>query len=204
MPTALDAQAGEASRTRVVVVAASAGGVDALCSLLGALPGDFPAPVIVLLHLLPKQPSMLREVLERSSALPVEWASPGARLEPGRVYVAPPAVHSVLGEEGELELDEGPPVHFVRPSADRLFASCASAYGPATVAVILTGTASTAPTGVEAVKAAGGIVIAQDEATSARFGMPRARSRPAASTRVLHASDAIAPELVRLTALEPA
>jgi two-component system chemotaxis response regulator CheB len=201
--TALDAPTGQASRTRVIVVAASAGGVDAVGSLLGALPGDFPAPVIVLLHLLPKHPSLLREVLERSSPLPVEWASPGARLEPGRVYVAPPAVHSVLGEEGELELDEGPPVHFVRPSADRLLASCASAYGPATVAVILTGSGVDGASGVEAVKAAGGVVIAQDEATSAHFGMPRAAIETGAVDTVLSLG-AIAPELVRLTALEPA
>jgi two-component system, chemotaxis family, protein-glutamate methylesterase/glutaminase len=156
------------------VVAASAGGVDAVGALLGALPGDFPAPVIVVLHLLPKQPSLLREVLGRSSALPVEWATPGARPEPGRVYVAPPAVHSVLGDEGALELDEGPPVHFVRPSADRLLASCASAYGPATVAVVLTGSGVDGADGVEAVKAAGGTVIAQDEETSVVWGMPRA------------------------------
>ena len=82
------------------------------------------------MHLMPKQPSTLRDVLGRSSALPVEWATPGARLEPGRVYVAPPAVHSVLGEEGELELDTGPPVHFVRPSADLLLASWLPRTGP--------------------------------------------------------------------------
>jgi two-component system, chemotaxis family, protein-glutamate methylesterase/glutaminase len=183
------------------VVAASAGGVDALCALLRALPADFPAPVIVLMHLLAKQPSLLREVLGRSSTLPVEWASPGARPEAGRVYVAPPAVHSVLGDGGELELDEGPPVHYVRPSADRLLASCASAYGPATVAVILTGSGVDGASGAEAVKAAGGTVIAQDEATSAHFGMPRAAIATGVVDTVL-GLDAIAPELVRLTALE--
>jgi len=187
----------------VFVVAASAGGVDAVCVLLAALPDDFPAPVIVLMHLLSGHPSLLREVLGRSSSLPVEWASPGMRLESSRVYVAPPSVHSILGDEGELELDEGPPVHFVRPSADRLLASCASAYGAATVAVILTGSGVDGASGVEAVKAAGGIVIAQDEATSAHFGMPRAAIQTGVVDTVL-GLDAIAPELVRLTALEPA
>jgi two-component system, chemotaxis family, protein-glutamate methylesterase/glutaminase len=184
----------------VVVVAASAGGIDAVRTLLGALPEDFPAPVIVLLHLLPEHPSMLQEVLARATALPVEWVSAGARLAGGHVYVAPPAVHSILGADGELELDDGPPVHFVRPSADRLLASCADAYRADTVAVILTGTGVDGADGASAVRAAGGTVIAQDRETSRHFGMPGAAIAAGAVDTVLPLGQ-IPAELVRLSAV---
>jgi two-component system chemotaxis response regulator CheB len=171
--------------------------------LLGALPTDFPAPVIVLMHLVATHPSVLQGVLERTTELPVVWATAGLRLEPGHVYVAPPAVHSIFGEHGELELDEGPPVHFVRPAADRLLASCAEVYDRGVVAVILTGSGVDGAAGVEAVKAAGGVVIAQDEASSEHFGMPGAAIATGAVDAVLPL-DEIAGELVRLTAAEVA
>ena len=183
------------------MVAASAGGIDALRALLAALPRDFPAPIIVLIHLVASHPSVLQNILARATPLPVEWATAGAHLEDGHVYVAPPALHSIFGAQGELELDSGPPVHFVRPAADRLLASCANVYGARTVAVVLTGTGIDGAAGAEAVKAAGGTVIAQDEATSEHFGMPAAAIATGAVDTVLPLNE-IAGELVRLTTPE--
>jgi two-component system, chemotaxis family, protein-glutamate methylesterase/glutaminase len=153
------------------------------------------------MHLVANHPSVLQNVLSRATRLPVEWATAGAHLEGGHIYVAPPAFHSIFGTEGELELDEGPPVHFVRPAADRLLASCAAVYGDGTVAVVLTGSGVDGAAGAEAVKAAGGTVIAQDEATSEHFGMPGAAIATGAVDTVLPLGE-IAAELVRLTAAE--
>jgi two-component system chemotaxis response regulator CheB len=155
------------------------------------------------MHLVPSYPSVLRDILSRTTRLPVHWAEPGEELEPGRVYVAPPAVHSVFDEAGNLARDESAPVHFVRPSADTLLASCAEAYGAGAVAVVLTGTGVDGAAGAAAVKAAGGTVIAQDEATSQHFGMPHAAIDTGAVDLVLPL-EAIAGELVRLTAAEVA
>jgi two-component system chemotaxis response regulator CheB len=158
----------------VVAIAASLGGLDALSRLLGALPPDFPVPVLVVQHLSARFPSHLVELLSRRCALAVTWAQPGQLLRPGVVYVAPPDRHLVVGVARMVRLSEAPHVQFVRPSADLLFESVAGAYRERAIAVVLTGTRSDGARGVGAIKRAGGRVLAQDEASSRAFGMPRA------------------------------
>lgn len=157
----------------VVVVGASAGGLAALAALLGELSAGFPAPVAVVLHLSPDRPSVLASVLSRFTRLPVLWATEGARMDPGTVYVAPPDRHLVFQYHGAVSLLRTDPVHFSRPSVDLLFTSAARAFGDRTLAVILTGNGYDGSAGVAEVHAVGGVVIAQDEASSEFFSMPR-------------------------------
>jgi two-component system chemotaxis response regulator CheB len=160
--------------TDAVLVAASAGGLSALTSVLSELPADFSAAVAIVQHIEPHHRSMLAEILGRSCALPVTQAADGQRFQPGVVHVAPPDHHLLVDADGSLSLTRTELVHFVRPSADLLFESGAASFGNRAIGVVLTGTGSDGSLGVEAIKRRGGTVIAQDEATSDFFGMPGA------------------------------
>ncbi len=158
----------------LVVVAASAGGVQALLFLVSELPAAFPLPVVVVQHVDPRHRSLLVEILARRSRLAVVQAGQGTRLEAGTIFVAPSGSHLLVNPDGTLSLNKAEPVHFVRPSADLLFDSAAASYADRLIAVVLTGTGEDGASGVTAVKRMGGTVLAQDEASSDFFGMPRA------------------------------
>ncbi|CAM5522372.1 Protein-glutamate methylesterase/protein-glutamine glutaminase [Streptomyces alboniger] len=158
----------------IVAVASSAGGIRGLTTLLGALGADFPVPVLVVQHLDPRHRTVLDEVLERRTALPVRLARDGDSPLPGTVYVAPPDRHLLVGPDGGLQLTSTEPVHFVRPSADRLFESAAGVHGSRVLACVLTGTGVDGARGAAAVRAGGGTVIAQDPLTAEFPGMPQA------------------------------
>jgi two-component system, chemotaxis family, protein-glutamate methylesterase/glutaminase len=160
------------NRPDLVVMAASAGGLAALSTVLGSLPADFPAAVLVVQHLDPHYKSLLGQILSRRTALTVTIAVDGAAVRPGQVIVATPDRHLLLEPDGTVSLSSADAVHFVRPSADRLFESAAASFGDRVIGVVLTGTGSDGDHGVQAVKRAGGIVIAQDQNTSQFFGMP--------------------------------
>jgi two-component system, chemotaxis family, protein-glutamate methylesterase/glutaminase len=160
-----------ARRYELAVIAASAGGLAALSTVLGSLPPDFPLPILVVQHLDPRRVSQMAAILGRRTHLPVKEAADHDVLAPGEVYIAPPGVHAEL-RHGRIVLTHTAPVHFSRPSADRSFLS-AAAQGRV-IGVVLTGAGMDGAAGVVAIKAAGGVVIAQDAATSAYFGMPRA------------------------------
>jgi two-component system, chemotaxis family, protein-glutamate methylesterase/glutaminase len=157
-----------------VLVAASAGGLTALTSVLSELPADFPAGVAVVQHIEPHHRSLLAEILGRSCSLPVQQAQDGQPFVAGMVHVAPPDHHLLVNAGGTLSLTRTELVHFVRPSADLLFDSGAASFGNRAIGVVLTGSGSDGALGVEAIKRVGGTVIAQDEATSEFFGMPGA------------------------------
>jgi two-component system chemotaxis response regulator CheB len=169
----------------VVALAASAGGLTALGKVLGALPAAFPVPILVLEHLLPEHRSVLAEILARRTPLRVKQVEDGETMHAGTAYIAPPDAHTVVRAGGTVHLETGPPVRFVRPSADLLFDSVANVYGPRALVVVLTGTGRDGAAGVTAVKEAGGAVFAQDEATSEHWGMPRAAIETGAVDRVL-------------------
>jgi len=158
----------------VVAMAASAGGLNALGRVLAELPGDFPAAVVVVQHLDPRHRSLMADILSRRTPLQVSEAQEGDRLNPGRVYIAPPNRHLLVNTDGSLTLTQSELVHFVRPSADLLFESVAASYKARCIAVVLTGSGGDGAMGVGAVKKMGGTVIAQDEATSEFWGMPGA------------------------------
>ena len=158
----------------IVAIAASAGGLTALTSVLGGLAADFGAIVTVVQHLDPRHRSLMPQIIGRRSALPVHQAVDGETVEPGHVYLAPPDRHLLLNRDGTVSLTQTELVNFVRPSADLLFESVAASYGELAIAVVLTGTGRDGSMGVTAIKKRGGTVIVQDEATSEFFGMPSA------------------------------
>src|SRR5215470_14390418 len=158
----------------IVAIAASAGGLRALTTVLSALVAEFPAAVTVVQHLDPRHRSLMAELLSRQSCLPVKQAEDGDRLRPGSVYVAPPDRHLLVNADGTLSLSRTELVHFLRPSADLLFESVAASFKDRAIAVVLTGTGTDGATGIRAIKKMGGTVVAQDEATSEFFGMPSA------------------------------
>jgi two-component system chemotaxis response regulator CheB len=184
----------------VVAIGASAGGVSALVLLLGDLPATFPVGVALVLHLSPDRPSALIDVLARQTRLRVRWAKDGDRVEPGVVVVAPPDRHLVFQTDHTISLEQTAPVHHSRPSVDTLFSSAAHAFGPRTLAVVLTGNGQDGSDGVPRVHDRGGVVIAQDEASSQYFSMPHQAIASGGVSFVLPLK-AIAPALERLVAL---
>jgi two-component system chemotaxis response regulator CheB len=158
----------------VIAIGASAGGVSALIRVLGGLPASLPAAVVIVLHLDPRTRSRLVEVLGRRTALAVCEAAANGLVRPGAAFVAPPNHHLLVEPGGRLALSDSRAVHSVRPSADVLFVSVASSYGPRAIAVILTGSGCDGAAGIVEVKRRGGVTIAQDATTSEFFGMPGA------------------------------
>src|SRR2546427_2462203 len=158
----------------VVALAASAGGLTALSSVLADLPAGFPAGILVVQHLDPRHRSLMADILSRRTHLEVKQAEDGDRLAGGRVYIAPPNRHLLLNGDGSLSLTQTELAHLARPSADLLFESVAASYKDRSIAVVLSGTGSDGSRGVKAIKKMGGTVIVQDEKTAEFFGMPGA------------------------------
>lgn len=185
---------------RVVALAASMGGVDALAKLLAALPADFPVPVLVLQHLSGAQPSRLAELFNRHCELNVQPAVDGATILPGNVYVAMPGQHLTVSEFGRLKLgaSDAARVNFVCPSADVLFQSVAEGYGDAAIVVVLTGRGQDGAAGAGAVEGAGGCVMAQNRATSQEFSMPAAAIFASRTTEVWALKDIAAALVARV------
>lgn len=175
--------------TRVIVIAASSGGLAAISEVLRTLPAELPAAILVLQHLAPDQRSHLAEILADRTALRVRQGAQGMRLEEGVAFVAPPGAHLLVGSDGRLVLSSLPPVHWCRPSADRLFASVGAKYGPRAIAVVLTGYGVDGAEGAQVLRRLGGIVLVQDDATSTCPDMPRAARRAGGVDRVLPLAD---------------
>ncbi len=154
----------------VVALAASAGGFVPLWRTLEALPPNFPAAVVVLLHRTP--PSRLDEFLKDRIPLPVREAAHGQPLKPGLVLVAPTCVHMGVDRRGRVVLQDSPPVNFTRPAADVLFRSLADSFGEQATAVVFSGMGRDGAAGTSAIRRAGGLVIAQDAASAEYANMP--------------------------------
>lgn len=188
-----------ASRVDAVVVAASLGGPRTLEEILGALPAAFPAPILVAQHLYGHSPSYLPQMLQRRTPLAVRHAVADDVLRAGVVYVAPPGRHLLVTAGGRCALLDEPRVSFARPAADLLFASAVDAFGARTLGVVLTGRLFDGAAGAQAIRRAGGLVLAQDPATCRAPEMPRAAIRQGPAHLVLPPS-ALAAALVRLAA----
>ncbi|WP_426755558.1 chemotaxis-specific protein-glutamate methyltransferase CheB [Myxococcus sp. Y35] len=156
----------------VVALAASTGGPAALFRLLSELPGNFPVPLLVVQHIAIGFSQGLAQWLRTAGPLPVKVAEDGEPLLPGHVYLAPDDRHLGVRSEGRAEVSRAAPVNGFRPSATWMFRSVARAYGPASLAVILTGMGQDGLEGVRELHRAGGRILAQDEQTSVVYGMP--------------------------------
>ncbi|HVZ44712.1 MAG TPA: chemotaxis protein CheB [Ramlibacter sp.] len=158
----------------VVAIGASAGGVDALFTVLTGLRKPLRGSVIMVLHLPQDFPSRLAEVFSARLALQVEEAQPGAPVAPGKLYFAAPGYHLLVENDRTFALSCDPPVLFSRPSIDVLMESCADVYGRALAGVVLTGANEDGARGLAAVAARGGITAVQDPAEAVYPTMPRA------------------------------
>ncbi|RYF16648.1 MAG: chemotaxis protein CheB [Comamonadaceae bacterium] len=164
-------------RADAVVVGASAGGIDALLTLMEPLRPPLAVPLIVVLHLPDNHESRLVQVFGHRLRVPVAEAEPHAPVRDGCVYFAPPGYHLLVEADRSFSLSCDPPVLFSRPSIDVLFESCAEAWGERLVGMLLTGANEDGARGLASIKAAGGLTAVQDPAEAAYPAMPEAAVR---------------------------
>jgi two-component system chemotaxis response regulator CheB len=182
----------------VVVLGASAGGVDALSAVVRGFPADLPAAVLAVLHVSASAPSLLAQILDRASVLPAAAAQDGERLEPGRIYVAQPDLHLTVAD-GHVRLTAEARVNGHRPAVDPLFSTAAEAHGDGVVGVILSGMRDDGTVGLARIKACGGTTIVQDPADAHYEGMPASAIENVAVDAILAASE-IGPAIAVLLA----
>lgn len=169
--------AGRALRPRILAIGSSTGGPQALAALVGAIPRPPPVPMVVVQHMPAGFTALLADHLNRLGRLPCAEARDGEALQPGRLYLAPGDRHLLVKEaQGALlaQLSDGPPENFCRPAVDPLLRSLVACCGGRVAAAILTGMGQDGLEGGRALVAAGGVLLAQDEASSVVWGMPGA------------------------------
>jgi len=189
-----------AAAPQVIAIGSSTGGPQALFKLVAELPANLRQPILITQHMPPTFTTILAEHIGKLAKRQVAEARDGEAVQAGRVYVAPGDFHMVVdGGSGPktIRLSKEPPENFCRPAVDPMFRSIARAYGNAVLGVVLTGMGSDGAKGGQAVVAAGGTVVAQDEATSVVWGMPGAAAAAGICSAVLPLAE-IAPYVARL------
>ena len=161
----------------VIVIGGSAGALPVLLAMLPALPDALTAPIVVVIHVPPAQPSRLPELLGRICRRHVSEVEDKLALQPQTIYVAPPNYHVLLERDRTLALSVDPPVHFSRPSIDVLFESAADTFGGGALGVLLSGASEDGARGLARIRGAGGGAVIQDPATAAHPEMPAAGLR---------------------------
>ncbi len=185
----------------IVVIGASAGGVEALLTLVKTLPRDLPAALFVVLHVPPDGTSALPNILAAAGALPAAHPRDGEPIEHGRIYVAPPDYHLLI-EPGHVRLSRGPRENRYRPAVDPLFRSAARAYGPRVIGVVLSGMLDDGSAGMIALARRGGIGIVQEPGDALFPGMPQSAISNDSPAHILPIAE-IGPLIARLVR-EPA
>jgi two-component system chemotaxis response regulator CheB len=172
-------------RAAVVAIASSTGGPAALCRILAELPADFGAPILLTQHITQGFVDGMARWLNGLGPLRVKLAEHGEALKPATVYIAGDACHLTARDDRTIALADTPPVHGHRPSATVMFRSVAAVFGRSALAAILTGMGDDGIDGLVDIRRAGGVVVAQDEASSAVFGMPKAAIEAGLVDRIL-------------------
>ncbi len=182
----------------VIVIGASMGGIEALSVLLGRLPADLPASVFIVLHTADHGPSLLADVLGRTSSLPVLIAKEAQRFAPGLVYLAPPDRHLLVGAD-HVHIRRGPRENGTRPAIDPLFRSAAANCTTRVIGVLLTGLLNDGTAGLQAIKRCGGLAVVQDPSEAAYDQMPQSAIQhvPVDHVRSLEEIAAALPRLAR-------
>lgn len=161
------------ARHDIIAIGASAGGLEALLTLVRGLPADLPAAIFVVVHTSPHSPAMLATILARQGGLPAVTCRDNLEIVSGTIYVAPPDFHLLI-RRGYVELSHGPRENHTRPAIDPMFRTAARAYGPRVVGVVLSGALGDGATGLMAITSRGGMAVVQDPADALVEGMPRA------------------------------
>jgi two-component system chemotaxis response regulator CheB len=178
-------QGGTDNLRRVLAIAASTGGPNALVRILRELPARSAIGIVIVQHIADGFTKGLAEWLDRESEMTVKEACDGDRMETGHAFLAPTDSHMIVTNSGRIRLKRTPPIAGHRPAADVLFASVAEAYRRDSIGLILTGMGTDGAEGIIAIKEAGGRTIAQDEQTCVIFGMPKAAIQTGAVDEVL-------------------
>jgi len=184
-------------KIKCVVIASSTGGPMALCQLFSALPSTFPVPILIVQHNTSGFDQGFVQWLDGYSQLKIQIAEEGIYPSKGNAYVGPTEKHLIIGSSG-IAFDDSGPVNSQKPAADFLFKSAAEQFGSSLVSVVLTGMGNDGADGTRFVKNAGGITIAQDQATSMIYGMPEAAVETGCVDFVLPLNE-IALKLISLT-----
>jgi two-component system, chemotaxis family, protein-glutamate methylesterase/glutaminase len=175
-------------RIDALIIGVSTGGPNALVEVFGSLPATLPVPIFIVQHMPPMFTRLLAERLTAASPVVVEEAIHCTTARPGRAYLAPGDYHMMLTHDRagtRIVLNQDPPENSCRPAADPLFRSAAKLYGANLLAVVLTGMGHDGLRGCEEVKAVGGAIIVQDEATSVVWGMPGAVARAGLAEKIV-------------------
>ena len=183
----------------ILAIGTSTGGPNALVEIFRRLPASFPVPIVIVQHMPPMFTRLLAERMSSQFPIPVQEGSSGTVLQPGHAWIAPGDHHMIVVRDGgkvRLELHQDPPENSCRPAADVLLRSVAKSFAANSLAVILTGMGQDGLRGCQAVREAGGQILAQDEATSVVWGMPGYVARAGLADRVLPLS-LIADEIMR-------
>ncbi|NLZ52586.1 MAG: chemotaxis protein CheB [Thermoanaerobacteraceae bacterium] len=183
-------------KIEAIALGASTGGPKVLYDVITTLPQDMNVPIFVVQHMPPGFTKAFAERLDKQSNLKVVEAIHEENIRPGVVYIAPGGFHMII-TQNKILLDTSSPIHGVRPSVDKLFISAAKIYKEKTLACVFTGMGRDGAEGVRAIKANGGFTIAQDEATSVIYGMPKAAYETGCIDVVLPDYE-ISEEIVRL------
>ncbi len=190
-----------ATAPRALVIGSSTGGPQALTTLIEKLPAAIDrAPVLITQHMPPMFTTVLAEHLSRAGGRGAHEAEHGEPVLAGGIYVAPGGRHMRVVRTAEvvrIALGDDPPINFCKPAVDALFTSAVAVWGATTLALVLTGMGADGTRGAADIVAAGGSVIAQDEATSVVWGMPRSVAQAGLCSAVLPL-DQIAPKIIRL------
>jgi two-component system CheB/CheR fusion protein len=179
-----DTSAAKVAACYVVGVGASAGGLDALAAFVGALPAGLPCVYVIAQHMAPTHRSLMAEILGRETSLPVQDIRDAALPEQGTIYVVP-AGHNVAFSKGRFKLSSPPPEVSPKPSINQMFQSMAKEFGDLAVGIVLSGTGADGTRGLLAIKAGGGLTMAQVPETAKYDGMPRSAIEAQVVDRVL-------------------
>ena len=190
---------GGSGKPRIIAIGSSTGGPQALLTILPALPADLPLPVLCVQHISPGFLEGLVEWLNDQCRMSVTIARTGEKPRPGTVYFPPEGHHLDLGRDGSFEASDAAPYQGHRPSVNVTFSAVARTYGGDSIAALLTGMGDDGAEGLARIAGAGGATIAQDQATSTVFGMPRAAIERGAAGHVLPLGE-IAGQILNLAA----
>ena len=158
---------------QLIVIGASAGGIQAYLHIVKQIPADFKTPVVLVQHILSNQTSSFARILNNQTPLAVLEIEDKLAIKPGHIYTAPPGYHVLIEQDGTFALSVDAPVHFARPSIDVLFHSAANVYADRLIGVLLTGANADGAAGLKHIQQAGGTVMVEDPESAHMPEMPR-------------------------------